>query len=33
LPLNRVVKTDYVRLSQMAKEEVERLRAEGGWDR
>jgi acyl-CoA synthetase (AMP-forming)/AMP-acid ligase II len=33
LPLNRVVKTDYVRLSQMARQEVERLRAEGGWDR
>ena len=33
LPLNRVVKTDYVRLAQMAREEVERLRAKGGWDR
>jgi len=33
LPLNRVVKTDYVRLSQMAKEEVARLRAAGSWDR
>jgi acyl-CoA synthetase (AMP-forming)/AMP-acid ligase II len=33
LPLNRVVKTDYVRLSQMAREEVERLRAAGAWDR
>ncbi len=33
LPLNRVAKTDYVRLHEMAKEEVARLRAEGGWDR
>jgi acyl-CoA synthetase (AMP-forming)/AMP-acid ligase II len=33
MPLNRVVKTDYVRLAQMAKEEVERLRAKGDWDR
>lgn len=33
LPLNRVVKTDYVRLSEMAKEQVDRLRAAGGWDR
>jgi fatty-acyl-CoA synthase len=32
LPLNRVSKTDYVLLSQMAKEEVVRLRAAGGWD-
>jgi acyl-CoA synthetase (AMP-forming)/AMP-acid ligase II len=32
LPLNRVAKTDYVRLSEMAKEEVARLRAAGGWD-
>jgi acyl-CoA synthetase (AMP-forming)/AMP-acid ligase II len=32
LPLNRVAKTDYVRLHEMAKEEVARLRAEGGWD-
>ena len=33
LPLNRVAKTDYVRLDEMAREEVSRLRAEGGWDR
>jgi fatty-acyl-CoA synthase len=33
LPLNRVSKTDYVRLHEMALEEVARLRAEGGWDR
>jgi acyl-CoA synthetase (AMP-forming)/AMP-acid ligase II len=33
LPLNRVAKTDYVHLHEMAKEEVARLRAEGGWDR
>jgi fatty-acyl-CoA synthase len=32
LPLNRVSKTDYVRLYEMAKEEVARLRGEGGWD-
>jgi acyl-CoA synthetase (AMP-forming)/AMP-acid ligase II len=32
LPLNRVAKTDYVRLSEMAKEEVARLREAGGWD-
>ena len=29
LPLNRVAKTDYVRLSELAKEEVARLRAVG----
>jgi acyl-CoA synthetase (AMP-forming)/AMP-acid ligase II len=33
LPLNRVAKTDYVELYAMAKEEVARLRAAGGWDR
>jgi fatty-acyl-CoA synthase len=33
LPLNRVAKTDYVQLHEMAREEVARLRAEGGWDR
>ena len=32
LPLNRVAKTDYVRLSEMAKEEVVRLRDVGEWD-
>jgi fatty-acyl-CoA synthase len=33
LPLNRVAKTDYVRLHEIANEEVGRLRIEGGWDR
>ncbi len=33
LPLNRVSKTDYVRLSELAKEEVGRLRESGGWDK
>jgi len=33
LPLNRVSKTDYVRLAAWAREEVDRLRASGGWDR
>ncbi len=33
MPLNRVVKTDYVRLSEMARQEVERLRSLGRWDR
>lgn len=33
LPLNRVAKTDYVLLSDMAKGEVARLREVGGWDR
>jgi fatty-acyl-CoA synthase len=32
LPLNRVAKTDYVRLYEMAKDEVAALRAQGGWD-
>lgn len=32
LPLNRVAKTDYVLLSELAKEEVGRLREAGGWD-
>jgi len=32
LPLNRVAKTDYVQLKAKAKEIVEKLRAEGGWD-
>lgn len=32
-PLNRVAKTDYVRLSALAKAEVEKLRDAGGWDR
>ncbi|WP_339909552.1 class I adenylate-forming enzyme family protein [Symmachiella dynata] len=31
-PLNRVAKSDYVRLREMATAEVENLRAEGGWD-
>jgi len=33
LPLNRVAKTDYVRLAEMARQEVERLRTAGMWDR
>jgi fatty-acyl-CoA synthase len=32
LPLNRVAKTDYMALRERARELVERLRAEGGWD-
>jgi hypothetical protein len=32
MPLNRVGKTDYQRLKQMAAAEVERLRALGQWD-
>ncbi|HVO19670.1 MAG TPA: class I adenylate-forming enzyme family protein [Anaeromyxobacter sp.] len=32
LPLNRVAKTDYLALRQRAREIVDRLRAEGGWD-
>ena len=32
MPLNRVVKTDYLRLRQMAREEVARLRASRRWD-
>jgi fatty-acyl-CoA synthase len=31
-PLNRVAKTDYVRLSELARQEVETLRNAGGWD-
>lgn len=33
LLLNRVAKTDYVRLAEMARQEVARLRSEGKWDR
>jgi acyl-CoA synthetase (AMP-forming)/AMP-acid ligase II len=33
MPLNRVAKIDYLRLSDMARQEVDRLRAAGGWDR
>jgi acyl-CoA synthetase (AMP-forming)/AMP-acid ligase II len=33
MPLNRAAKIDYVRLEQMAKEEVEKLRAVRRWDR
>jgi fatty-acyl-CoA synthase len=32
MPLTRAVKIDYVRLSEMARQEVERLRARGRWD-
>ena len=33
MPLNRVAKIDYVRLAEMARAEVERLRAARRWDR
>ena len=33
MPLNRAAKIDYVRLEQVAKEEVEKLRARRRWDR
>ena len=33
LPLNRVAKTDYMRLSEMAQAEVQRLRARRRWDK
>jgi acyl-CoA synthetase (AMP-forming)/AMP-acid ligase II len=33
LPLNRVAKIDYVRLDDMARQEIARLREQGGWDR
>jgi fatty-acyl-CoA synthase len=33
LPLNRAAKIDYVRLSEMARQEIESLRSKGGWDR
>ncbi|HYH00058.1 MAG TPA: class I adenylate-forming enzyme family protein [Terriglobales bacterium] len=33
MPLTRTVKPDYVRLSQMAREEIARLRAAGKWDK
>lgn len=32
MPLNRVAKIDYLRLSAQAKEEIDRLRALGRWD-
>lgn len=32
LPLNRVAKTDYVRLAELALAEVKQLRERGGWD-
>ena len=32
LPLNRVGKTDYQRLKQMAADEIDRLRSLGQWD-
>jgi acyl-CoA synthetase (AMP-forming)/AMP-acid ligase II len=32
LPLNRIAKTDYVRLKELAAAEVARLRAAGAWD-
>ncbi len=33
MPLNRVAKTDYVQIAELAKQEVTQLRAAGGWDR
>jgi acyl-CoA synthetase (AMP-forming)/AMP-acid ligase II len=33
LPLNRMVKPDYSRAQQMARQQIERLRARGKWDR
>ncbi len=33
LPLNRVAKTDYVTLKELAKKAVEEARAQGGWDK
>lgn len=33
IPLNRVAKTDYLILKDMAKKEVEKLREQGGWDK
>jgi acyl-CoA synthetase (AMP-forming)/AMP-acid ligase II len=33
MPLNRVVKPDYVRAKEMACQEIAQLRARGGWDR
>lgn len=32
IPLNRAAKADYVRLHEMAKSEIEVLRAKGKWD-
>ena len=32
-PLNRVAKTDYLKLSDLAQAEVNQLRSQGGWDR
>ena len=33
MPLNRVAKIDYIRLEELARAEVERLRARRRWDR
>ena len=32
LPLNRVSKTDYVQLAELASQEIDTLRSQGGWD-
>jgi fatty-acyl-CoA synthase len=32
LPLNRIAKPDYLRAQEMARREIEQLRARGGWD-
>ena len=33
MPLNRVVKPDYLRAQEMARQEIAQLRARGEWDR
>jgi hypothetical protein len=33
MPLNRVAKPDCIRAQEMARQEIERLRARGEWDR
>jgi hypothetical protein len=32
MPLNRIAKPDYVRAKDMARQEIEQLRARGEWD-
>jgi hypothetical protein len=32
MPLNRLAKPDYQRAQELAREEIERLRARGEWD-
>jgi hypothetical protein len=33
MPINRAAKVDYVRLSELAGQQVAGMRARGGWDR